>query len=110
MHLALPYHGKAVNKLISAISKRWTMLKVGKAAPCCKRRAICWEKPLPWTQPLRHDETDENVVSISRFRNHVWWVGGNALAYRSLLPVAPPKNRSIPMIACWRKFASAVSV
>ena len=50
-----------------------------------------------WTQPLRHDETDENVVSISRFRNHVWWVGGNALAYRSLLPVAA-MYRSIPMI------------
>ena len=50
-----------------------------------------------WTQPLRHDETDGNVVSISRFRNHVWWVGGNALAYRSLLPVAA-MYRSIPMI------------
>lgn len=50
-----------------------------------------------WTQPLRHDETDENVVSISRFRNHVWWVGGNALAYRSLLPVAA-MYRSIPMV------------
>lgn len=50
-----------------------------------------------WTQPLRHDETDENIVSIARFRNHVWWVGGNALAYRSLLPVAA-MYRSIPMI------------
>ncbi len=50
-----------------------------------------------WTQPLRHDETDKNVVSIPRFRNHVWWVGGNALAYRSLLPVAA-MYRSIPMI------------
>ena len=35
--------------------------------------------------------------SISRFRNHVWWVGGNALAYRSLLPVAA-MYRSIPMV------------
>lgn len=50
-----------------------------------------------WTQPLRHDETDQNVVSIPRFRNHVWWVGGNALAYRSLLPVAA-MYRSVPMI------------
>lgn len=41
-----------------------------------------------WTQPLRHDATDENIVSVERFRNHVWWVGGNALAYRSLLPCA----------------------
>ena len=50
-----------------------------------------------WTQPLRHNETDENVVSIPRFRNHVWWVGGNALGYRSLLPVAM-MYRSIPMV------------
>lgn len=41
-----------------------------------------------WTQPYRNDETDQNVVQINRFRNHVWWVGGNALGYRSLLPVA----------------------
>ncbi len=50
-----------------------------------------------WTQPLRHDETDANVVSIPRFRNHVWWVGGNALGYRSLLPVAAMYH-SIPMV------------
>ena len=49
-----------------------------------------------WTQPLRDDETDKNVVSINRFRNHVWWVGGNALAYRSLLPVAV-MYKSIPV-------------
>ncbi len=41
-----------------------------------------------WTKPVRNDETDNNIVSISRFRNHVWWVGGNALGYRSLLPTA----------------------
>lgn len=50
-----------------------------------------------WTQPLRHDDTDQNVVSLDRFRNHVWWVGGNALAYRSLLPVAF-MYRSAPMV------------
>ncbi len=50
-----------------------------------------------WTQPLRKDDTDKNVVQIDRFRNHVWWVGGNALAYRSLLPVAF-MYKSIPMI------------
>ena len=50
-----------------------------------------------WTQPLRDDETDKNVVSINRFRNHVWWVGGNALAYRSLLPVAVMYS-SVPML------------
>lgn len=41
-----------------------------------------------WTQPFRNDETDKNVVQLERFRKHVWWVGGNALGYRSLLPVA----------------------
>lgn len=50
-----------------------------------------------WTQPLRNDSTDSNVVQIARFRNHVWWVGGNALAYRSLLPTAF-MYKSIPMI------------
>lgn len=50
-----------------------------------------------WTQPLRKDETDYNVTQIERFRNHVWWVGGNALAYRSLLPCAF-MYRSIPMV------------
>lgn len=50
-----------------------------------------------WTQPLRKDATDDNVVSIERFRNHVWWVGGNALAYRSLLPVAAMYS-SVPMV------------
>ncbi|SHG14731.1 Polysaccharide lyase family 8, C-terminal beta-sandwich domain [Flavobacterium fluvii] len=50
-----------------------------------------------WTQPLRNDATDNNVVQIERFRNHVWWVGGNALAYRSLLPTAF-MYKSIPMI------------
>ncbi len=50
-----------------------------------------------WTQPLRHDETDKNVVSIPRFRNHVWWVGGNSIGYRPLFYVAF-MYRSIPMI------------
>lgn len=50
-----------------------------------------------WTQPLRNDDTDKNVVQVERFRNHVWWVGGNALAYRSLLPVAV-MYKSVPMI------------
>lgn len=50
-----------------------------------------------WTQPFRNDETDKNVVQLDRFRKHVWWVGGNALGYRSLLPVAF-MLRSIPMV------------
>lgn len=50
-----------------------------------------------WTQPLRQDSTDDNVVQIERFRGHVWWVGGNALAYRALLPTAMI-YKSIPMI------------
>lgn len=50
-----------------------------------------------WTQPFRNDETDNNVVQLNRFRKHVWWVGGNALGYRSLFPVAF-MFRSIPMV------------
>lgn len=50
-----------------------------------------------WTQPFRGDETDKNVVQTERFRHHVWWVGGNALGYRSLLSAAFAL-RSIPMI------------
>lgn len=49
-----------------------------------------------YTQPLRRDATDADITSEERFRNHVWWVGGNALAYRSLLPVAAMYS-SLPM-------------
>ena len=34
------------------------------------------------------DETDDNVISVDRFRKHVWWVGGNATGYRPLLQTA----------------------
>ena len=50
-----------------------------------------------WTQPFRGDATDRNVVQAGRFQKHVWWVGGNALGYRSLLPVAF-MMRSVPMV------------
>lgn len=50
-----------------------------------------------WTKPVRNDETDKNVVSVERFRGHVWWVGGNGLCYRSVLQAAVAL-RSIPMI------------
>lgn len=54
-----------------------------------------------WTQPVRNDETDRNVVQVERFRKHVWWVGGNGLGgsagYRPLFEVAF-MLRSIPMI------------
>ena len=50
-----------------------------------------------WTQPFRNDETDDNVVSVERFQKHVWWVGGNALAYRPVLQAAFMMN-SIPMV------------
>ena len=50
-----------------------------------------------WTQPSRNDSTDNNVVSVERFRKHVWWVGGNALDYRPLLEAALAM-KSIPMI------------
>lgn len=63
-----------------------------------------------WTQPLRNDETDINVVSVERFRNHVWWVGANGIAYRSLLPVAV-MLKSVSMIeivseVCMRSISS----
>ncbi len=41
-----------------------------------------------WTQPRRLDRTDENVISVDRFQDHVWWVGGNALGYRALFESA----------------------
>lgn len=53
-----------------------------------------------WTQPVRNDATDLNVVQVERFRKHVWWVGGNGLGiggYRSVFSVAF-MYRSIPMI------------
>ena len=54
-----------------------------------------------WTQPLRKDATDNNVVQIERFRHHVWWVGGNGLGgwsgYRAVMPVAV-MYKSVPMI------------
>jgi hypothetical protein len=50
-----------------------------------------------WTQPLRGDATDKNVVQIERFRHHVWWVGGNAVGYRSLFLCAL-LYKSAPML------------
>ena len=50
-----------------------------------------------FSQPYRDDDTQNNLVSVERFRNHVWWVGGNAIGFRSLLPVAA-MYRSIPMV------------
>lgn len=50
-----------------------------------------------WTQPLRNDSTDHHVVSVERFRKHVWWVGGNALDYRPLLEAALAM-KSVPMV------------
>lgn len=41
-----------------------------------------------WTVPARLDKTDSMVVSVDRFRKHVWWVGGNATGYRPLLQTA----------------------
>ncbi len=58
-----------------------------------------------WTQPYRHDETDDNIVSVERFQHHVWWVGGNGLGYRSLLPCAAMIN-SIKMVDVLAEVAS----
>ena len=40
---------------------------------------------------------DQDIVRVERFRHHVWWVGGNALAYRPLLETAVLMD-SIPMV------------
>ncbi len=50
-----------------------------------------------WTQPYRNDKTDRNVVSVNRFRKHVWWVGGNGIAYRPVISAAIMMN-SIKMM------------
>lgn len=41
-----------------------------------------------WSVPARSDKTDANIISVDRFRKHVWWVGGNATGYRVLLETA----------------------
>lgn len=50
-----------------------------------------------WTHPWRADSTQKEFVSVDRFRNHVWWVGGNALGYRDLLATAV-LHRSVQMV------------
>ena len=32
-----------------------------------------------WSQPMRNDATDQNIISPERFRNSTFYVGGNAL-------------------------------
>ena len=66
-----------------------------------------------WTQPVRNDATDQDVVQVERFRNHVWWVGGNGLGtsgYRAVFQAAFI-YRSIPMLdllmeVCGRSIAT----
>lgn len=41
-----------------------------------------------FTLPQRGDHTDRHPISIERFRKHVWWVGGNAIAYRPVFYAA----------------------
>ncbi|HSC52003.1 MAG TPA: polysaccharide lyase family 8 super-sandwich domain-containing protein [Phnomibacter sp.] len=89
----------AVNIYFSLL-KQMDEVEAGKRNNALQKDACVMLKELAlqcWTQPLRNDSTDNNVVQIGRFRNHVWWVGGNALAYRSLLPTAF-MYKSIPMI------------
>ena len=57
-----------------------------------------------WSVPARGDATDENIVSVERFRNHSWWVGGNATGYRPLLESALVNN-SIEMVDVVSKVA-----
>lgn len=60
-----------------------------------------------WTQPLRNNEMDRDIVRVERFRHHVWWVGGNALAYRPLLETAVLMD-SIPMVDVVAEVANEV--
>ncbi|MBO5762799.1 MAG: hypothetical protein J6R85_02920 [Lentisphaeria bacterium] len=48
-------------------------------------------------QPPRRDDTDNNIISIDRFRKHIWWVGGNGLSYRPVLETGVMMN-SVPII------------
>ena len=41
-----------------------------------------------WTLPLRGDETDATPFWVERFRDHVWWMGGNAVGYRPVFYTA----------------------
>lgn len=89
----------AVNIYFSLL-KQMDEVEAGKSKNSLQKDACLILKEVAlqsWTQPLRNDATDKNVVQIERFRNHTWWVGGNALAYRSLLPTAF-MYKSIPMI------------
>ncbi|AOW10389.1 polysaccharide lyase family 8 super-sandwich domain-containing protein [Flavobacterium gilvum] len=89
----------AVNIYFSLL-KQMDEVEAGKSKNPLQKDACVLLKELAlqsWTQPFRNDATDNNVAQIERFRNHVWWVGGNALAYRSLLPTAF-MYKSIPMI------------
>lgn len=52
---------------------------------CEVYRQICRVGMQPWTLPLRHDSTDEQPISIERFRDHVWWVSANGVDYRPLV-------------------------
>lgn len=41
-----------------------------------------------WTLPERADATDQTPFCKTRFQDHVWWMGGNALAYRPIFYTA----------------------
>ena len=41
-----------------------------------------------WSQPMRNDATDKDMISPERFRNNTLYVGGNAVGYRPLLESA----------------------
>ncbi len=41
-----------------------------------------------WSQPMRGDATDRNIISPERFRGNTLYIGGNAVGYRPLLESA----------------------
>ena len=51
-------------------------------------QVLCTLMLQAWTLPERGDETDQTPFSKKRFQDHVWWMGGNALAYRPVFQTA----------------------
>jgi len=78
--------GNAIN-IFYALLPDMMAVEEGNADPdlCEVYQQICRVGMQPWTLPLRNDDTDENPVSVERFRNHVWWISANGIDYRPLI-------------------------
>lgn len=61
--------------------------KVSQAARAAHEQ-LCRIGLQAWLYPLRNDHTDAHPISVERFREHIHWVGANALPYRPLFQTA----------------------